>query len=198
MIANKLILASSSPYRKILLEKLRLPFDVYAPHLDETPLEGESVIQTVYRLAESKAKAANALYPEVICIAADTAAEFNGQIINKPETHTAAVTQLQMLQGKKIIFHTGLSVSQFFSNQKEIKAITEVVSTQVTFRALNLSQIENYLRIQKPYGCAASLKCEDFGPVIMEKFEGEDYTALIGLPLIRLSRVLEAFGVNLI
>jgi MAF protein len=195
MKANKLILASSSPYRKILLEKFRLPFEVYSPHLDETPLEGESVLQTVYRLAESKAKAASSLYPQGICIGADTAAEFKGEIINKPETHTAAVAQLQLLQGKKIIFHTGLSVSQLLPHPK---TITQVISTQVTFRALNLSQIENYLRIQKPYACAASLKCEDFGPVIMEKFEGEDYTALIGLPLIRLSRVLEEFGVRLI
>ena len=100
-----------------------------------------------------------------------------------------------MLQGKKITFHTGLSLTQLTPTPK---TITTVVSTYVTFRTLNLSQIEHYLRIQQPYACAASLKCEDFGPVIMEKFEGEDYTALIGLPLIKLSRLLEEFNINLI
>lgn len=195
MKAVKLILASSSPYRKLLLEKFRLPFETYSPHLDETPLTGESVVQTVYRLAESKAKAAGAHFPATICIGADTAAEWHGKIVNKPETHATAVAQLEMLQGQTVLFHTGLSVSQLLPEEK---VLTEIVTTSVTFRRLNRTQIENYLAIQQPYGCAASLKCEDFGPTIMEKFEGDDYTALIGLPLIRLSRLLEHFGVRLI
>lgn len=195
MPASKLILASSSPYRKILLEKFRLPFDSYSPDIDETPLPNESVFDTVYRLAETKGLVVAKQFPDSICIAADTAAEFEGKIVNKPETHEVAVAQLQMLQGKKITFHTGLSLSRLSPTPK---TLTEVVTTNVTFRQLNLEQINNYLRIQMPYSCAASLKCEDFGPVIMEKFEGDDYTALIGLPLIRLARMLEKFGVELI
>ncbi len=195
MPANKLILASSSPYRKILLEKFRLPFDTYSPDIDETPLPNESVLDTVYRLAETKSLVIGQKFTNAICIGADTAAEFEGNIINKPETHEAAIAQLQMLQGKKITFHTGLSLSRI---SPASKTLTEVVTTYVTFRKLNLEQINNYLRIQKPYSCAASLKCEDFGPTIMEKFEGDDYTALIGLPLIRLARMLEGFGVHLI
>lgn len=195
MKANELILASSSPYRKILLEKFRLPFNFFSPDLDETPLQNETVIDTVIRLATLKAKAGSSRFPKAICIGADTAAEYQGKIVNKPETHAAAVAQLEMLQGQKIAFHTGVSLSQFVP---EAKTLTEVVTTYVTFRTLNASQIEQYLQIQKPYHCAASLKCEDFGPVIMEKFEGDDYTALIGLPLIRLARMLEAFGVRVI
>jgi septum formation protein len=195
MAVNKLILASSSPYRKLLLEKFRLPFETYSPDIDETPLPNERVPDAVYRLAETKGLVVAQQFPNAICIAADTAAEFDGNIINKPETHDAAVAQLEMLQGKKIAFHTGLSLSQLSPTPK---TITEVVTTYVTFRKLNTDQIHHYLTIQKPYSCAASLKCEDFGPVIMEKFEGDDYTALIGLPLIRLARLLEAFDVYLI
>lgn len=195
MPANKLILASSSPYRKLLLDKFRLPFETYSPDIDETPLPSESVLDTVHRLAEQKGLVVAQKFPDVICIAADTAAEFEGNIVNKPENHDNAVAQLQMLQGKKITFHTGLSLSRLSPTKQ---TITEVVTTYVTFRKLTLKQIENYLNIQKPYACAASLKCEDFGPVIMEKFEGDDYTALIGLPLIRLARLLEKFGVSLI
>lgn len=195
MPAKKLILASSSPYRKLLLEKFRLPFESYSPDIDENPLPNETVLNTVHRLAEQKGLVVAQKYPDAICIAADTAAEFEGQIVNKPENHENAVSQLHMLQGKTIAFHTGLSLSRLSPTPQ---THTEVITTYVTFRKLTLQQIENYLAIQKPYACAASLKCEDFGPVIMEKFEGEDYTALIGLPLIRLARVLEEFGVALI
>lgn len=195
MLDKKLILASSSPYRKLLLEKFRLPFETYSPDIDESPLPNETVLHTVHRLAEQKGLVVAQKYPDAICIAADTAAEFEDKIVNKPENHKNAIAQLQMLQGKKIAFHTGLSLSQI-SSPSQTK--TAVITTYVTFRKLTLQQIENYLTIQKPYACAASLKCEDFGPVIMEKFEGEDYTALIGLPLIRLARLLEEFGVALI
>ena len=195
MPASKLILASSSPYRKILLEKFRLPFESYSPDIDESPLLNETVLNTVHRLAEKKGLVVAEKYPDAICIAADTAAEFEGEIVNKPENYENAISQLQMLQGKKIAFHTGLSLSRLSPIPQ---TLTEVITTYVTFRTLTLKQIERYLSIQKPYACAASLKCEDFGPVIMEKFEGDDYTALIGLPLIRLARLLEAFGVELI
>ncbi len=195
MSVKKLILASSSPYRKGLLQRFRLPFDSHAPDIDETPLPNEAITDTVYRLAKTKSLAISKIYPEAICIAADTAAEWQGKIVNKPENHENAIEQLQMLQGKKIAFHTGFSVSELGPTPH---IITEVVTSYVTFRALTLDQIKHYLHIQQPYACAASLKCEDFGPVIMEKFEGDDYTALIGLPLIRLARVLEIFKVYLI
>lgn len=194
-----IILASSSKYRQQLMAKLRLPFSIYSPDIDESPLNGESPIVTVKRLAQEKAEkaasvAATTSHSPTVCIGSDTAADFKGTVMGKPQDHADAIAQLKQLSGERLAFHTGLSVIR--TDQKFVS--TEVITTFVVFRKLTDNMIENYLAKQQPYYSAASLQCEDLGAAIMEKFEGDDFNALIGLPLIRLVRMLEACGVHVV
>lgn len=181
-----LVLASTSPYRRELLEKLQVPFVVANPHVDETALTTETPDQTALRLAELKAKAVAADYPNALIIGSDQVATLNGLHIGKPGNHENAVKQLQLMRGNSIIFHTALSLYNSATGNIQ----SRIVPTTVSIRCLSDAQIECYLRKEQPYQCAGSAKSEAMGIAIMEKMEGTDPNALIGLPLIALTQML--------
>lgn len=190
----RLILASSSPFRRELLARLMIPFEVAIPAVDETARPGESPQTLVERLAIAKAQAVAAKYPQSLVIGSDQVAVYDGEIVGKPYTHERAVAQLQAASGKAVMLYTGLALV----NSKTGRIQSEVVPFRVLFRSLTLDQIENYLRKEQPYHCAGSVKSEGLGVALLERFEGEDPATLIGLPLIRLIRMLEQEGVQII
>ena len=190
----QLILASSSPFRRAILEKLGLPFETLSPQLDETPQAQESAEQLVQRLARAKAVAAAQTHPDALIIGSDQVAVIDGQILGKPGEHARAVAQLRRASGRSVTFLTGLCLYNAASQQAQ----TEVVPFRVVFRELSEQQIENYLRAEKPYNCAGSFKSEGLGIALFERLEGDDPNTLIGLPLIRLVRMLEQEGVRVI
>jgi septum formation protein len=192
--ANRLILASTSPFRKTLLTQLQLPFETFAPEVDETPQCNETSMNLVMRLAQLKAQAAQSLYPQALSIGADQVAILDDSILGKPGNHVQAVQQLLAMQGQQVNFLTGLCVFNTYTQQQQC----DVVQFSVQFRRLTLSQIERYLHQEQPYHCAGSFKSEGLGIVLVEAMIGEDPSALIGLPLLRLIRMLEAEGVDLI
>jgi len=187
---NTLVLASTSPYRKVLLEKLQLQFDTISPDIDESSLPGESPEQLVARLAEAKAKANADQYKQALIIGSDQVAVVDGKIVGKPGNHANAVAQLKRASGKRVIFLTGLCVYNTLSQRSQV----EVVPFSVIFRQLTDAQIENYLTREQPYNCAGSFKSEGLGIALFERLEGDDPNTLIGLPLIRLIRMLESEG----
>lgn len=189
-----LVLASTSPYRKTLLSRLGLPFVTAKPAVDETPLPGETPEQLVRRLAEAKAKAVVHLHPKSLIIGSDQAAVMDGKIIGKPGDHARAVAQLQAASGKRLEFLTGLCLLHAASGRVQI----DVVRYSVVFRPLTGEQIENYLRRELPYDCAGAFKSEGLGVALFERMEGYDPTAVIGLPLIALVRMLEEEGIEII
>lgn len=189
-----LVLASTSPFRKSLLVRLGIPFETYAPQVDETPLLQESPAALVMRLAELKARAARSTYPNALIIGSDQVAVNGDTILGKPQTHEQATKQLLMVSGKPVNFLTGLCL---FNTVTQLAQI-DIVHFSVTFRHLTLSQIENYLHRDKPYNCAGSFKSESLGIALLEKMMGNDPTALIGLPLIRLVQMLETEGMLVI
>lgn len=186
-----LVLASTSIYRKELLNRLGLTFGTATPQVDETPLAGESPEHLVRRLAEAKARAVAAHYPDALIIGSDQVAVIDGQILGKPLTHERAVAQLQTVSGKRLEFLTGVCLFNSRSGTVQV----DMVSYAVIFRSLTDQQIDRYLHRDKPYHCAGSFKSEALGITLCERFEGGDPTALIGLPLIRLTRMLEREGV---
>jgi septum formation protein len=189
-----LLLASTSVYRRELLARLRLPFEVFSPMVDETPLAGEAPESTALRLAENKAKAgANAL-PGALVIGSDQVAEVDGERLDKPGGHARAVQQLTLLSGRSAIFHTAVALL----NTKTGAVQKRLVPTRVYFRSLNSRQIEAYLRSEQPYDCAGSAKSEGLGIALIRSIEGPDPTALIGLPLIALTDMLAAEGVDIV
>lgn len=183
----KLILASTSPFRKAILEKLDIEFDTVSPKTDETPLENETPQQLVERLSIAKAKAVADKVSDALIIGSDQVSVINGEIIGKPHTHENAVKQLKNASGKTVTFYTGLCLYNSSTNQYQ----SEVVPFNVVFRSLNNQQIENYLIKEEPYNCAGSFKSEALGIVLFERLEGEDPNTLMGLPLIRLVKMLE-------
>jgi septum formation protein len=187
----RLILASTSPFRRELLARLRLPFEVQAPDIDETPLPEEDPQAMVARLAELKARAIARREPAALVIGSDQVAVLDGEILGKPGSHERAVEQLSRASGKTVIFYTGLCLI----NSDSGRFRKEVVPYRVVFRVLRREQIENYLRREQPYRCAGSFKSEGLGIALFERLEGEDPSSLIGLPLIRLIRLLETEGV---
>jgi septum formation protein len=189
-----LVLASTSPFRKSLLARLGIPFETYAPWVDETPLLQESPAALVMRLAELKARAAHSAYPNALIIGSDQVAVNGDTILGKPQTHEQAVKQLMMVSGKPVDFLTGLCL---FNTVTQLAQI-DIVRFSVTFRHLTLPQIENYLHLDKPYNCAGSFKSESLGIALLENMMGNDHTALIGLPLIRLVQMLETEGMLVI
>jgi septum formation protein len=189
-----LVLASTSPFRKSLLERLGIPFEIYAPHVDETPLLLESPAALVIRLAELKARAAQSSYPNALIIGSDQVAVNDGTILGKPQTHAQAIQQLMAVSGKSVDFLTGLCL---FNTMTHL-AQTDIVRFSVLFRPLTSSQIENYLHREKPYHCAGSFKSEGLGIALLDNMMGNDPTALIGLPLIRLVQMLETEGMLVI
>jgi septum formation protein len=183
----RLILGSSSPFRKMLLERLMLPFDTANPDIDETPLANETPIALVERLAIAKAKEIAKSNPNALIIGSDQVALHGSEIVGKPHTHERAVEQLRTASGKKIELFTGLALI----NSKTGSIQSEVVPFTVHFKRLSESTIERYLRKEQPYNCAGSVRAEGLGVALFEKFEGDDPNALIGLPLIRLVAMLE-------
>lgn len=193
-----LILASSSPYRRELLERLRIPFDVAVPAIDETPLPGETPEATALRLAEAKAKAVAATLPanarRTLVIGSDQVATFDGQQIGKPGTHERALAQLQAMRGREVLFHSALCL--FDSASAEAQSVD--VITHVRFRRLPDGALDAYLRAETPYDVAGSAKSEGLGIALLEAIQSDDPTALIGLPLIALTRMLLAAGYPLL
>jgi septum formation protein len=185
---KKLVLASSSIYRRQLLERLGLPFTIASPDVDETPLKHELPETMTRRLAQLKASALSKQFPEAWIIGSDQSADLHGQIIGKPGNHERALAQLKQMQGQTVVFHTALCLLK----GKEYKTLS--VPTRVRFRNLPHESLENYLRIEKPYDCAGSAKSEGMGIILLEQIESDDPTALIGLPLIALSGLLREAG----
>ena len=182
-----IILASSSPYRAQLLSKLGLTFDQCSPDIDETPHPGESARELVMRLAEAKARAVATQHPHALIIASDQVAVLNGTILGKPGNHNAAVDQLRNTSGKQVEFLTSLAVLNADTNRLQL----EVEPFVVQFRELSDRQIENYLRKEQPYNCAGAFKSESLGIALFSRLQGDDPNSLVGLPLIRLIRLLE-------
>lgn len=189
-----LILASSSPYRKELLARLRLPFDAIAPDIDETALPGETPQALVERLAIAKARAIAVTHPHSLVIGSDQVAVHGQDIVSKPITHENAVAQLRAASGQAVTLYTGLAVMDADSGRIQ----HDVVPFRAVFRVLTDEKIEGYLRKERPYNCAGSVKAEGLGIALLERLEGDDPNALIGLPLIRLVRMLEAEGVGVV
>ena len=190
--STRLVLGSTSPFRKEILNKLGLPFATAAPDIDESPLDNETPTQLVLRLAEQKARAVSDAYPEHLIIGSDQVAVIDNKILGKPHTHERAVEQLTNASGKTVRFYTGLCL---YNSATDV-AQSEVVPFDVVFRKLNTSQIENYLQKEKPYNCAGSFKSEALGITLFEKLLGDDPNTLIGLPLIRLVAMLEKEGLR--
>jgi len=187
-----LILASTSPYRRELLGRLGIAFDVCLPDVDESRLSGESPLDMVRRLSEAKARAGAALQPgAVLIIGSDQVAVIDGEVLGKPGTVERACAQLARLSGQRVTFLTGLCL--YNSAQQRVQV--EVIPFTVVFRSLSAQQIENYVCREQPLNCAGSFKSEGLGVALFERMEGDDPTALIGLPLIRLVSMLETEGV---
>lgn len=191
---TKLILASSSIYRRELLTHLQIPFTCISPDVDETILPGEQPQESALRLAQVKAKKVAEHYPDCLVIGCDQVATLDGIQLGKPLNHDNATKQLRMMRGREVTFHSALCL--YNAAQKSMQA--EVVPYIVQFRHLSDAQIESYLVKEQPYHCAGSAKSEGLGIAIIERMIGEDPNALIGLPLIKLVNMLQNEGVNVI
>lgn len=188
----RLVLASTSPYRKELLGRLGIAFQTVAPEVDETPLPGEQPRPMVARLAERKARAAAARFPAALIIGSDQVAVLDGKMLGKPGDQTAAMRQLRRASERTLEFLTGLCLLNSATGRLQI----DVIPFSVTFRRLDEGQIERYLLREQPYNCAGSFRSEGLGIALFESLSGSDPTSLMGLPLIRLVRMLEAEGLN--
>ncbi|MFY7871876.1 MAG: Maf family nucleotide pyrophosphatase [Limnohabitans sp.] len=188
------VLGSTSVYRRELLSRLRLPFEVAAPGVDETPLTGEQPQALALRLARAKAQAVAARHPEAVVIGSDQVADLAGLALGKPGTHDRAVEQLRRMSGHTVIFQTALAVVCQASGFEQV----DLAAVRVRFRTLHEQDIENYLQAEQPYDCAGSAKSEGLGIALLESIESDDPTALVGLPLIRTARMLRAAGVKLL
>ena len=189
-----LILASSSEFRRQLLQKLLIPFNSISPKIDETALDGEKPHQTALRLAQEKAKKIGAEYPHALVIGCDQVATLDGEQLGKPLNHQNATKQLQTMRGREVTFHSALCLYNAATGNMQ----SEVVTYLVRFRQLTDAQIDNYLTKEQPYQCAGSAKSEGLGIALMERMIGEDPNALIGLPLIKLITMLQNEGVSVI
>ena len=188
------MLGSTSPYRRTLLERLRIPFSVAAPGVDETPQTGESPKNLALRLALAKAQAVAALHPQAVVIGSDQVADLAGQTLGKPGDHDKAVQQLRQMRGQTVIFQTALAVVCQATGFEQV----DLAQVRVVFRDLSDEDIEAYLRAETPYDCAGSAKSEGLGIALLESIDSDDPTALIGLPLIRTARLLRQAGVKLL
>ncbi len=189
-----LLLASTSLYRRQLLARLGLPFEVIAPVGSESRLPDESPEKMVYRLAVAKADSVADAFPDHLIIGSDQVAVNNGEVLGKPGHFEAAARQLRLASGREVVFLTGLSLL----NAKTGNALTEVVEFRVRFRELTELRIRRYLEQEQPYDCAGGFKSEGLGIILFERMIGDDPTALMGLPLMALTRMLEQFGVEIV
>jgi septum formation protein len=188
----QLILASTSRYRRELLERLRLPFDVLSPDVDETALPGEAPAALAQRLALAKAHVVAQRHPNAVVIGSDQVADLAGEAIGKPGTHERAVTQLRRMRGHSVVFQTAVAVVCTANGY----AGSALVPVTVRFRRLDDAEIERYLRAEQPYDCAGSAKAETLGIALLDAIESNDPTALIGLPLIKTCALLRAAGID--
>ncbi len=191
---RQLILASTSVYRRELLLRLRLPFDVVSPNTDETPFPNESPHDLALRLALAKANAVAQQYPNAVVIGSDQVADLNGKALGKPHYFNNALAQLQEMQGKAVVFHTAVSVVC----QATGFTVTEIAQVKTQFRTLTTDEITRYLHAEEPYDCAGGAKSEGLGIALLDAIDSDDPTALIGLPLIRTCRLLRAAGLVLL
>ena len=194
--SQRLVLASSSAYRKELLSRLQLPFEVAVPDIDEAPLPGETPGATALRLAREKAAAVAAKLPGCIVIGSDQVATLDDEQIGKPGNHANALAQLQKMRGREVVFHTALCVWDGRAADPAAAAQVRDIRTIVTFRDLPDAELDAYLRIEQPYDCAGSAKNEALGIAILERIDSNDPTALTGLPLIALTGMLRKIGVS--
>jgi septum formation protein len=189
----RLVLGSTSRYRRELLERLRLPFDMQSPQVDETPRPGESPAGLAQRLALAKARAvAESNRDDTVVIGSDQVADVDGEPIGKPGTHERAVEQLRRMSGRTIVFQTAVAVVRALTGFEQV----QLAPVRVRFRALNDDEIERYLRLEQPYDCAGSAKSETLGIALLSAIESDDPTALVGLPLIRTCELLRAAGLD--
>ncbi len=185
------ILASTSTYRRELLARLRIPFDVVAPQVDETPLATETPRDLACRLALAKGQAVALQYPGAVVIGSDQVADLDGTPLGKPLVHEVAVAQLRRMSGRNVVFQTAVAVVCLASGFSR----TELARVEVLFRTLTEHDIEAYLSAEKPYDCAGSAKSEGLGIALLDSIVSDDPTALVGLPLIRTARLLREAGV---
>ena len=190
----KLLLASGSPYRKQLLERLELEFSCQAPDIDETPQPGETAEALALRLSEAKAQTLTEDYPNHLIIASDQAAQLGQAILGKPGTHHRAIEQLMACSNQAVTFYTGLCLLNTKTGKQQLACIPFTVH----FRQLNRQQIENYIKKEEPLDCAGSFKCEGLGITLFTKMSGDDPNSLTGLPLIRLTDMLLNEGISII
>jgi len=192
MSAPRLLLASTSRYRRDLLQRLRLPFEVVSPDVDEAALAGEAPAAMALRLALAKAQAVAAQAADAVVIGSDQVAELDGRAIGKPGTHERAVEQLRMMSGQRVVFHTAVAVvcRQHGLERAMLAPVT------VRFRCLRTDEIERYLRLDTPYDCAGSARSEALGVALLDSIDSDDPTALIGLPLIRTCELLREAGLD--
>jgi septum formation protein len=190
--SHRLILASTSRYRRELLERLRLPFEVVSPGVDETPQPGEPPPALAQRLALAKARAVAAQHPEAVVIGSDQVADLDGVPIGKPGSYERAVEQLRQMSGRSVVFQTAVAV--VCDDHSFCSSV--LVPVTVRFRTLDDAEIDRYLRAEQPYDCAGSARSESLGIALLDAIESDDPTALVGLPLIRTAALLRAAGID--
>jgi septum formation protein len=192
--SRPLVLGSTSRYRRELLERLKLPFEVVAPEVDEAPLPGESPPNLALRLALAKAHAVAGRFPHAVVIGSDQVADLDGVGIGKPGNHDRAVEQLRRMRGKSVVFQTAVAVVCRQSGFEQV----DLAPVRVQFRKFSDDEIEAYLQAEQPYDCAGSAKSEGLGITLLEAIDNDDPSALVGLPLIRTCRMLRAAGITLL
>jgi septum formation protein len=192
--SRSLVLGSTSRYRRELLERLRIPFEVASPDVDETPRASESPRDLALRLALEKARAVARQYPQAVVIGSDQVADLHGNALGKPGTHERAVAQLRQMRGQTVVFHTAVAVVCEETGFEQV----ELAPVSVRFQHLSDAEIEAYLQAERPYDCAGAAKSEGLGIALLESIDNDDPTALVGLPLIRTCRMIRAAGVRVL
>lgn len=193
-LPRPLILGSTSRYRRELLQRLRIPFEVASPEVDETPFPAETPRAIALRLALAKARAVAARFPAAVVIGSDQVADLQGEPLGKPGDHARATAQLRRMRGQTVVFQTALAVVCQESGFEQV----DLAAVQVKFRDLSEAEIQAYLLAEQPYDCAGSAKSEGLGIALLESIDNDDPTALVGLPLIRTCRMIRAAGVKVL
>ena len=192
--SRPLVLGSTSRYRRELLSRLGLPFEVAAPEVDETPAAGEAPAALARRLALEKARAVALRQPQAVVIGSDQVADLDGEALGKPGNHDNAVAQLRRMSGRLVVFQTAVAVVCLDSGFEQL----DLAPVRVRFRELSEGEIERYLQAEQPYDCAGSAKSEGLGIALLDAIDSDDPTALVGLPLIRTCRMIRAAGVQVL
>lgn len=190
----QIVLASTSPFRRTLLERIGLPFDLASPDIDETPRPDESPLDLVHRLSVQKSRAVQRTYPNAVIIGSDQVAVLNGKPVGKPKNHADAVSQLRESSGSVVQLYTGVAL--FNTESKKLQYAVDTF--EVEFKTLSRPRIDRYLELEKPYDCCGSLKAEGPGIALLKRLSGNDPNTLIGLPIIKLIGLLENEGITLV